>query len=349
MTAISQPVTNLARHQRTFVTPFAAFRQPVAIAADVIFAPERIGDRTAILFCVAGAGYSRCYFDYPPGFGTGADSFSFAEHAARAGHVVLAVDALGTGESARPAEHEAVTLGTLAAVNAAVAREVLAAAREGSLAPGLEPIDARAPLIGIGHSLGGCITTLQQAAHGSFAAIAVLGFPCAGIAGIYEDHEHESSLSDAERFEWAADHISANAWGIAFDQVDPYFVPPRDTLLELFYGGTVPEEIVRADVRLASSCPRTALIEVCIPGISAGAAAAVDVPVLLAFGAIDTSPDPHAEVAGYKSSDDVTLLRLPRSGHCHNLSPDRAILFTALAQWAQRVADNGPTPAGSSV
>jgi hypothetical protein len=339
---LSDPTTAVARHQRVFAARVAAFADPVSLAADVVFAPDRLSDGTAVLFCVPGASYSRRYYDYPDGFGGRGRSYSFAEHAARAGHVVLVVDTLGSGESSQPAEHEQVTLGAIAAVHAAVASDVRAAVEAGSLAPGLGPIEARAPFVGIGHSFGGCVTTLQQAGHASFDGIAVLGFPYAGIAGIYEARENEASLTDAQRFEWAVEHIPPKAWGIPWAEVDPYFLPPRDPLLDLFYGRTVPTEIVHADAAHATRCPRTALIEICIPRISAAAAAAVRVPVFLAFGAIDTSPDPHAEVQGYKSADDVTLLRLPDSAHCHNLSPDRGILFRALTQWAERLAGSTP-------
>jgi hypothetical protein len=45
------------------------------------------------------------------------------------------------------------------------------------------------------------------------------------------------------------------------------------------------------------------------------------------------SPDWLAEPAFYKSSNDITLLRLPRTGHCHNFAPTRHLLWDRLDGW----------------
>jgi hypothetical protein len=58
---------------------------------------------------------------------------------------------------------------------------------------------------------------------------------------------------------------------------------------------------------------------------------------MLAYGATDLSPDPLAEVATYPATPDITLLRLARSAHCHNLSPDRHLLAGRLLSWADGV------------
>jgi hypothetical protein len=60
--------------------------------------------------------------------------------------------------------------------------------------------------------------------------------------------------------------------------------------------------------------------------------------VLLAYGATDLSPDPLAEVATYPAAPDITLLRLANSAHCHNLSPDRELLWSRLLGWTREVA-----------
>ena len=96
--------------------------------------------------------------------------------------------------------------------------------------------------------------------------------------------------------------------------------------------------MIAADSEGATSVPRTAAIETTIPRVSAAAAGSIDVPVLLAYGAIDLSPDPAAEVATYPAAADITLLRLANSAHCHNLSPDRELLWRRLLGWAREVA-----------
>ncbi len=60
--------------------------------------------------------------------------------------------------------------------------------------------------------------------------------------------------------------------------------------------------MIAVDTALATSVPRVAAIETTIPRVSAAAAAAIDVPVLLAYGATDLSPDPDAEPATYPAA-----------------------------------------------
>lgn len=303
---------------------------PLAISAR-IFAPAAPDPGTRVLFCVPGMSYGKEYWDVP------LEGYSFARAAAAAGHVAIAVDNVGTGESTRPERSDAVSLAAMAAANAAAAAEALARLAAGDLAPGLPPIAAARP-VGVGHSLGGCLALLQQANHASFGALAVLGFSNQPLEGIYEDHEREAELTDAERFAWATEHLPPKLWGRSWEELEPYFELPRENFTDLFYAPGTAAEVIAADSEGATSVPRTAAIETTIPRVSATAAATVDVPVLLAYGAIDLSPDPAAEVATYPASPDVTLLRLASSAHCHNLSADRELLWRRLLGWAGEVA-----------
>ncbi len=302
---------------------------PLAIRARIV-APTEPDPGAPVLFCVPGMSYGKEYWDVP------LDGYSFASSAAAAGHLVIAVDNVGSGESTRPEDSDAVVLAAMAAANAAAAEEALARLAAGDLVPGLASIAAGRP-VGIGHSLGGCLALLQQSAHSTFGALAVLGFSNQPLEGIYEDHEREAELTDAERFAWATEHLPPKLWGRTWEELEPYFELPRENFAELFYAPGTPAEVIAADSAGATSVPRTAAIETTIPRISAPAAAAVDVPVLLAYGAIDLSPDPAVEVATYPASPDVTLLRLANSAHCHNLSPDRERLWGRLLGWAREV------------
>jgi pimeloyl-ACP methyl ester carboxylesterase len=295
-----------------------------------IVAPAAPSEGAPIFFCVPGMSYGKEYFDLP------VDDYSFARTAAEAGCVVVAVDNVGTGESERPSDGAAVTLAAMAAANAALADGLLTRLGAGDLVAGLPPLRA-GRLFGIGHSLGGCLVLLQQAAFETFAAIAVLGFSNQPLEGIYEEHAREAELTDAERFAWATEHLPPKLWGRPWEQLEPYFELPRENFGELFYAPGTPAEVVTADTALATSVPRTAAIETTIPRVSAAAAAGLDVPVLLAYGATDLSPDPLAEVATYPAAPDITLLRLARSAHCHNLSPDRHLLARRLLSWADGV------------
>jgi alpha-beta hydrolase superfamily lysophospholipase len=308
---------------------------PVEMTARVV-APDEPEPGVPLLFCVPGMSYGKEYWDLP------LDGYSFARAAAAAGHVVVAVDNVGTGASGRPAEADAVTLAAMAGANAALAEEVLARLAAGDLVPELGPLELGRP-IGIGHSLGGCLVLLQQAASATFAAIAIFGFSNQPLAGIYEDHEREAELTDAERFAWATEHLPPKLWGRPWEELEPYFELPRENFGELFYAPGTPAAVIAADTALATTVPRTAAIETTIPRVSAAAAAAIDVPVLLAYGATDLSPDPDAEPATYPAAPAVELLRLEGSAHCHNVSTDRELLWGRLLDWARETAaSDGP-------
>jgi pimeloyl-ACP methyl ester carboxylesterase len=297
-----------------------------------VLVPERPTPTTAILVCVPGAGYTREYFDF------GIEGYSFAAAATAAGHVVVALDNLGTGESFRPADGDSVTLAAMARANAHVTRRLVREAQEGILAPGLPPLE-RPSVVGIGHSLGACLVLLQQAAEHSFDGIAVLGFSNRPLAGIYEPHEREHELTAAERRDWAIEHIPPKIWGVTWDAMPPYFDIPRAGFHGLFYCEDTPAALIEADTALATVTPRVAAIEVITPHVSAAAAAAVTAPVFLAFGAVDLSPDPLGEVATYPAAPDITLIRLERSAHCHNFAPDRQRLWRRLIAWADGVGE----------
>jgi pimeloyl-ACP methyl ester carboxylesterase len=302
---------------------------PLEMSARIVSPAEPDPDAPP-LFCVPGMSYGKEYWDLP------LTGYSFARTAAAAGHVVVAVDNVGTGESSRPADSDAVTLAAMAMANAALAEEALGRLAAGDLLDGLGPL-VTGPPVAVGHSLGGCLVLLQQAARASFDAVAVLGFSNQPLAGIYEDHEREAELSAAERFAWATEHLPPKLWGTRWEELDPYFELPRENFAELFYAPGTAAEAIAVDTEGATSVPRTAAIETTIPRASAAAAAAIDVPALLAYGATDLSPDPLAEVATYPAAPDITLLRLANSAHCHNLSPDRELLWRRLLGWAREV------------
>jgi hypothetical protein len=67
---------------------------------------------------------------------------------------------------------------------------------------------------------------------------------------------------------------------------------------------------------------------------SARFAAELDCSVFLGFGDHDVPPVPHADVAFYPQSPDVTLFVLPKSAHCHNFASTRTQLWERIGLWA---------------
>lgn len=153
------------------VTEAAALGEPAALALTVHL-PESDVMRSRPIGCFAkpGASFSRgCFTTDLPGPASGAQA---EWHAAR-GWVFVSVDHLGVGGSSA---HEMAKLdyATLAAAAAAAERDVLERLACGSLGDGFPAVGD--PLVlGIGQSMGGCLTVFQQGRHRSYDGIAVLG------------------------------------------------------------------------------------------------------------------------------------------------------------------------------
>src|SRR4051794_7079287 len=144
--------------------------EPLAdISVDLPFGEEQVtmtasihepaGATRAVLVCWPGGSYDRRYwqFDAVPGY-------SFAEHMTAQGFAVVAADHLGVGASSAPADVDAVNLDAMARA-------------AGALATALRQRLPGPPLLGAGHSLGGCITIIAQARRGPYDGVASLGFP----------------------------------------------------------------------------------------------------------------------------------------------------------------------------
>src|SRR4051794_33845201 len=105
----------------------------------------------------------------------GHPGYSFAEHLTAKGFVVLAADHLGVGASSKPADGDRVNFQTMAAAAASFVAQLRAMAAAGSPEFGGRPLPA-VPIIGLGHSLGACLTVVTQARHRSYDAVALPGF-----------------------------------------------------------------------------------------------------------------------------------------------------------------------------
>ena len=91
------------------------------------------------------------------------------------GWIFVSCDHLFVGESSAPSDPTQLTFGVVAAANAATVAHVVAALADGTLSDGFPPV--RDPvLLGIGQSMGGCFTIVQQGRHATYDGIAALGF-----------------------------------------------------------------------------------------------------------------------------------------------------------------------------
>jgi hypothetical protein len=115
-----------------------------------------------------------------------------------------------------------------------------------------------------------------------------------------------------------------------------------------FYHPSIPRDVIAADRAQAVKLFAWALgpqgnMSVIDPEIS-DAVRSIDVPLFLAFGETDMSPDPYLEPTAYRRCTDLTLFVLQEAAHCHNLANTRERLFDRLASWVGSVKTVESTP-----
>ena len=294
---------------------------------------QQAGPPRAVLVCWPGGSYSRAYWDmHIPG----QPGYSFAEHMTDRGFVVIAVDPLGVGASSRPSDVDAVNLETMAAAAAEFVRQLRTLLAAGELDSRLAPLED-VPLVAVGHSLGGCLAIVEQALHGSYDAVANLGFTHGGKEVVENGPASGQNEDAATPMQVAIDQAKAflaTGWDAG------YGAAPRAPHHGWLHAADVPAEVIAADDEKASAWPRQSYVGALLAGHSATYARRLTCPVLIAFGDRDVPERPHDDVAFYRASQDVTLVVLAGSAHCHNFAATRIVLWDRLGTWAAAVADH---------
>jgi pimeloyl-ACP methyl ester carboxylesterase len=288
-----------------------------------VYLPEPAGleGRPVVAFGFPGAGYSRGYFSFDmPGSTHGGQA---GYHVSNHKWIFVACDHLGVGESSLGGLSE-LTMEAVAAANQRTVEHVMALLREGSLTAEFPAIDDPF-VVGIGQSMGGCLTIFLEGRRPTFDAVAVLGF---------------SAIHTA--IPAPVDGAPASESG-SVDDLDPAAVVPA--LRYAFHFADVPQDIVDADLsdypRRGMAIPEwgSATIPGCAmamasPGVVADEASAIEVPVFVGAGEIDVMGDPRAEPAAYRGSPDITVCVIPRMAHMHNFASTRTRLWERLSAWA---------------
>lgn len=279
------------------------------------FAPASGGERRPLLVCVPGGTYTRDYFDlHVPDDPT----YSFVDHANAAGWSTLCIDPLGTGDSARPTDRD-------------ITRTDQAAALAHALTTLPDHVRSPEGAIGVGHSMGGHIIIRQQARHGGYHGLTILGSTIDAVAPLQlPDALRESAKDPEARTALIAQFASA--------MPDAYLAATRDDMMSWFHLDDVPAHVRAADLTTLTVVPRGCAAEGTVPFNAIEDAAAIDIPVLLAFGSIDVAASPHDEPAFYRASNDISLFLLRNSAHCHNTASTRHVLWNRILAWSTIVA-----------
>jgi hypothetical protein len=300
-----------------------------------------------VAFAWPGGGYNRNYYllDLP-----GHSSGQAGWHAGR-GWIFVACDHLGVGDSSA-SDPDLLQFEDMASINAATTQGVLALLAAGDISPHLPPIGAPV-VIGVGQSRGASLVIVQQAHHGSFDGIAVLGYSAihtspksrpgqpavpqpwvvrgtAPRSAILLNRHQVDRESMALALAPGSPDVHPFAWCFHYDDVDSALVqrdmsdfPNRHGNLPV-WGDTFVPVMSRAMLT---------------PGVIASEAASVTVPVLAAFGERDVAGDPWSEPGAYRSCADITVSVTQRMGHMHNFASTREQLWIRIEQWASTVVE----------
>jgi pimeloyl-ACP methyl ester carboxylesterase len=310
-----------------------AGRHEIALSVYLPFA-DLLGPRPVAIFASPGGGYTRGYYNMQP---AGHDGYNQAMAHASNGFIFVAYDHLGVGDSSTHRLGD-YTVPQLAAANDAAVREVARRLAAGTLSDVFPPVPNLAR-IGIGQSMGGCVTIVMQGRHQTFDGIAPLGYSALHTVLPQRDAgDRQRGLdhhADIGRRAIADISVAEASQGV----VD--FVYP-------FHWEDVPADILAADMAGGYPLRKTAppwgsltvppcAVTMMTPGVVAAEARAIEVPVLIGVGERDVCRDPHAEPAAYKGSRDVSLFIVPRMAHMHNFASTRAQLWSRLESWARRM------------
>lgn len=281
-----------------------------------IFEPDAVGAEPVVLCCLPGGGMSRGYFDVQTPSELG--NYSMARHLVARGFVVVTADPPGVGESDMPDDGYGLTPDVVADVTAAAFTSVLA-----------EWPDARP--IGVGHSAGALLTVVQQARHRTYRALGLLGFGNGG---------HERFALSMSELGVGDDQVALRAAivDLTRERFDRPLPRGSTTTSPFLLGGMdVPESALEALGSVKSNLLAVVGLTSMIPGSVGPEMAAIDVPVFLGLGEHDIAGDPHGIPAFFTGSRDITLFVLAGTGHNHNVSPAREVLWDRLAAWARQL------------
>jgi len=334
---------------RVDVTEAAGLGEPAHLALTVS-APDAVEDDPVICFAKPGAGYGRGYFTESlpgPGSASGAQA---DWHVAR-GWVFVAVDLLGAGESSQH-DPERISFSSVAAASEAAESEVRRKLAAGTLLDGLGTVDLeKAVTIGIGQSMGGSLTIVQQGRYHGYDGVGVLGYsplrtqpPTApGTAPLplpwvpRDTGPGEGVITNAPALAeltergagFGSGEVSALAWGFHYDDVDPEVVR-RDLEDYPARHGDVPPWG-------SATVPLTVALWCMSPGAVLAEAAGIRCPVLVALGERDVLVDPRGEVRAYESASSVDFFVCPRMAHMHNFAGTRELFWRRIETWAEWV------------
>ena len=300
--------------------------KPITVAVTVVADPSIVAPEPTVVLAIPGGTYHRRYWDLQP---PGRSGYSQAEWMADRGVVFVASDYLGGGDSSRPADGDFMTLEVAADAAHAAYQQIRDQLEAGSLDEGLPPV-ADATYVGVGQSLGGFITMIQQGKYADYAGVAILGASPILIANI----PHHRRLEGASPEDRRRMIMEDNAMSSGLAELPMYHGAPRDIARHIFHVKDVPDDLLRYDDEACHTLiSRVTGVDGMTPGYAMPFSEVIESPVFLGWGDIDVSADPHLEPSAYPRSRHVTLSVVEQMAHMHNFADTRERLWEDLAAW----------------
>lgn len=309
---------------------------PQVIAGTVHY-PEALPQdvRPLVIFAAPGGGYSQHYFDM---HFDGHEGYSEAEYHTARGIILVTLDHLGVGESSIDLQDD-LTIEQAADSNDAFVRAVMAMLHAGEVANDLPPL-GNPFVVGMGQSMGAGVTVVLQGRHGTFDAIALLGKSVLHTVlpqPTFELFALQRSLFTFSR----TTPLSELSVQLTSEQIPDFLYP--------FHWPEEPDDIVSADMadgyplrheapRFGSKTTPAYAVAMMSPAFLTPDAARVTVPVLVAGGQRDVTPEIRREASAFINSRDVSIFEVPRMAHMHNFAPTRQLLWQRLADWSRMLA-----------
>ena len=281
-----------------------------------------------VVYCLAGGGCSTGYFDLHV---HGDDTYSMTDHFVARGAVVVAIDHIGIGRSDPVDDLYAITPTLLARCHDLALRHVLSWLGIRNLTAGAS-VGGRRLVVGLGHSMGGLVATIQQGRHRSFDALVLLGHSGAGLPDVLTNEELTVAGPDLPS-------IENEIIRLARARFDPgSTVERKKPSIGSFFADDVPIEVRQAFADQAAPLLPTCGLTSMIPGSAHAERAAVAVPTFVGFGDHDLIADYIDALAPYRGVRDAALYVLDGSGHCHNQSTGRRLLWDRILAWITAIA-----------
>lgn len=210
----------------------------------------------------------------------------------------------------------------MALANSRALRTIVGALTSGELIAGL-PALPDLVLIGVGHSMGGGLLTIQQARHQDFDGIVLMGWSAV----------HTPSSQWISKLEARTEEPDTRSVPLRPSRYQGYHYVRRGPVQDYwYYWSDVPATVIEADYAAAVEVPPCAAW-MNRPGIVAQEASVITVPVHIVMGERDLCLATSDEPSAFRSSSEVSGFLLRGSGHCHNLAASRQEGWLDILRW----------------